>query len=181
MRENEGSTHSRAPRSLFLGLISLHSARSNFARVLLSSFFSSRLPRLSLPPASVSSFCPVGCCGAQRHGKKESGIGPLLSFSFLLCRFRATLLHPWLRRVGLWMLSLSYLVPPSWSSPATQWRYQHIHSFQILLTPSSSSYTHPPPFDCPPQRRNEHTNETRGARERGRTENAGISWILLSL
>jgi len=67
----------------------------------LSPYFSPWIPRFSSPPAttSVSSFYLVGCRGVQRHRKKESGIGPLLSsrslllsFSFLLCRSRA--LHP---------------------------------------------------------------------------------------
>lgn len=80
----------------------------------------------SSPPAiaSVSSFYLVGCRGAQRHGKKGSRIGPLLSSRSLLLSFSsvsssvvlALSTSPWLPRcVGLWMLSLSYLAPPSWS------------------------------------------------------------------
>lgn len=87
----------RAPCSSVL--FSLHSARTNFARVPVPPFFfspRSGVPRFSslslrpLPPplataaaASVSSFCLVGCRQAQRHEKKESGIGPLSSHPVL--------------------------------------------------------------------------------------------------
>lgn len=88
----------RAPCSSVL--FSLHSARTNFARVPVPPFFFSPAPRSSkvlfslslrpLPPplataaaASVSSFCLVGCRQAQRHEKKESGIGPLSSHPVL--------------------------------------------------------------------------------------------------
>lgn len=82
----------RAPCSSVL--FSLHSARTNFARVPVPPFFFSPAPEFQgsllslrpLPPplataaaASVSSFCLVGCRQAQRHEKKESGIGPLSS------------------------------------------------------------------------------------------------------
>ena len=95
--------------------------------------------RLHPPPAttSVSSFYLVGCRGVQRHRKKESGIGPLLSsrslllsFSFLLCRTRA--LHPvvaavrWFVNAKFKLSRAALLVPLR-----RQWRYQHIHSFQI--------------------------------------------------
>lgn len=106
----------------------------------LSPFFSPRVPRFSSPPAtaSVSSFYLVGCRGAQRHGKKESGIGPLLSsrslllsFSFLLCRSRA-LLHPAVAAVRWFVNAKFKLSHAALLEPLRrQWRYQHIHSFQI--------------------------------------------------
>lgn len=87
---------------------------------------------------------------AKTREKKESGIGPLLSswslhLSHIVSSFVVLVLFsPWLpRRVGLWMLSLSYLMP---STLRRQWRYQHIHSFQILSSPLSFL-----PRDVPPQ------------------------------
>lgn len=128
--------------------------------------------------APVSFFCLVGCRGAQRHEKKENGIGPLLSSrslhlshtdsSFVVL---ALFFSPWLpRRVGLWMLSLSYLMP---STLRRQWRYQHIHSFQILPSPP------PLPRDVPPQTPKRAYQWSSRRKRKGK--NVGISWILLSL
>lgn len=129
--ENEGSTLRSAllvPRSYFpstlLVRISLECLSPFFFFSPAPEFQGSLLSlRPLLPPplataaaASVSSFCLVGCRQAQRHEKKESGIGPLsshpvllslscsFSFSFLVCRSRA-LLH----RHPLLLLSLPLL------------------------------------------------------------------------
>lgn len=163
------------PRSLFLGFIFPSTLLARISpECLCSPLLLAAGSLLHPPPRRISSFCLVGCRGAQRHEKKESGIGPLLSSRSLHPSLSLSstvspsvlrlFFSPWLpRRVGLWMLSLSYLMP---STLRRQWRYQHIHSFQIL-----------PPFPLPrplfremshPKRRNEHTNEVADARERGR-------------
>lgn len=157
-------------------------AHSNFARVPGSLSPSSRRGFSSLSAAAVpfSSFCPVGCRGAAKTRKERErnwtasliSVSPPLSYSFLLLLLNvlALFFSPWLpRRVGLWMLSLSYLMP---STLRRQWRYQHIHSFQILPHLLFREMSHP-------KRRNEHTNEVANAKRKGK--NAGISWILLSL
>lgn len=124
--ENEGSTLRSAllvPRSYFPPLCSYEFRSSacppSSSHQLRSSkvLFSLRPlppPLAAAAAASVSSFCLVGCRQAQRHEKKESGIGPLsshpvstslsrsFSFSFLVCR---SLLH----RHLLLLLSLPLL------------------------------------------------------------------------
>lgn len=111
------------PRSLFLGLISLHSARSNFARVPVPLLLAAGSKVLVSTRHRVSFFFLPGWLPRSAKTRKErewnwpalSSRSLLLSFSFLLCS--RALLHPRGCRecVGLWMLSLSYLAPPSWS------------------------------------------------------------------
>lgn len=182
MRENEGSSAPfRAPCSSALFFPSTPLARISPECLVLSSPSSRRgFSSLSAAAAPFSSFCPVGCRGAAKTRKERErnwsasliSVSPPLSYSFLLLPLNvlAFFFSPWLpRRVGLWMLSLSYLMP---STLRRQWRYQHIHSFQILPHPLFREMSHP-------KRRNEHTNEVADAKRKGK--NAGISWILLSL
>lgn len=202
----------RAPCSSVL--FSLHSARTNFARVpvpLLLLLTSSGVPRFSslslslrpLPPplataaaaASVSSFCLVGCRQAQRHEKKESGIGPLSSHPVLhLSPARShsvfsslSFSHSPPHRHLLLLLSLPLLflvlAAARWFvnakfklSRATLLHEPLCDANEGTNTSTlSKSPREPPP--CPYKRRNEHTNETRAGRkgEERRTRRGGIS------
>lgn len=165
------------PRSLLSSvLISLRSVRSNFARVPCPPFTprASSTILLSDRSASACSFCQVGCRGAgkdteRKRAKLARFAHPSdlpLSFSFRLCRslLRSSLAAERWFVNAKFKLSRTALLEPS--CDANEDTNTSTLSKSLLLPLVLR--------ELPPKRRNEHTNETSGTRERGGTGD-GIS------
>lgn len=130
------------PRSLFLAPISLHSARSNFARVPVSPFFPPWVPRFSRlhpPPCQFLLFTWLAAAERKDTERKRAELArfSLISISASLIQFPplsfSRALHLPAVAAVRWFVNAKFkLSRAALLEPLRrQWRYQHIHSFQI--------------------------------------------------